>query len=117
MLIWCRIPNSNKTDKASMMDEAIDYLKQLQLQVQVSRSGLEPFTTSEKAKKERGKKGGKEETSVTIDRLQDFRSSLQVDCSTVLNSELSFGTEKDYEFLGKISLATENPGGFINGKS
>ncbi|CAL5324642.1 unnamed protein product [Camellia sinensis] len=28
------IPNSNKTDKASMLDEAIDYLKQLQLQVQ-----------------------------------------------------------------------------------
>ncbi|XP_062016243.1 uncharacterized protein LOC133732674 isoform X2 [Rosa rugosa] len=34
MLIWCRIPNSNKTDKASMLDEAIEYLKQLQLQVQ-----------------------------------------------------------------------------------
>ncbi|KAE8658831.1 Transcription factor ALC [Hibiscus syriacus] len=29
------IPNSNKTDKASMLDEAIEYLKQLQLQVQV----------------------------------------------------------------------------------
>ncbi|KAF9606704.1 hypothetical protein IFM89_027748 [Coptis chinensis] len=30
------IPNSNKTDKVSMLDEAIEYLKQLQLQVQVS---------------------------------------------------------------------------------
>ncbi|KAF7140165.1 hypothetical protein RHSIM_Rhsim06G0052600 [Rhododendron simsii] len=29
------IPNSNKTDKASMLDEVIEYLKQLQLQVQV----------------------------------------------------------------------------------
>ncbi|KMT19193.1 hypothetical protein BVRB_1g015850 [Beta vulgaris subsp. vulgaris] len=29
------IPNSSKTDKASMLDEAIDYLKQLQLQVQM----------------------------------------------------------------------------------
>ncbi|KAL8523200.1 hypothetical protein ACS0TY_013244 [Phlomoides rotata] len=29
------VPNSNKTDKASMLDEAIEYLKQLQLQVQV----------------------------------------------------------------------------------
>ncbi|KAL5223986.1 hypothetical protein ABZP36_010625 [Zizania latifolia] len=29
------VPNSNKTDKASMLDEAIDYLKQLQAQVQV----------------------------------------------------------------------------------
>nr|GEX28618.1 transcription factor SPATULA [Tanacetum cinerariifolium] len=29
------IPNSNKTDKASMLDEAIEYLKQLQLRVQV----------------------------------------------------------------------------------
>ncbi|GMY28702.1 transcription factor SPATULA-like isoform X1 [Fagus crenata] len=29
------IPNSNKMDKASMLDEAIEYLKQLQLQVQM----------------------------------------------------------------------------------
>ncbi|XP_022868750.1 transcription factor bHLH128-like [Olea europaea var. sylvestris] len=29
------IPNSNKTNKASMLDEAIEYLKQHQLQVQV----------------------------------------------------------------------------------
>lgn len=29
------VPNSSKTDKASMLDEAIDYLKQLQAQVQV----------------------------------------------------------------------------------
>ncbi|KAL5230589.1 hypothetical protein ABZP36_029365 [Zizania latifolia] len=29
------VPNSNKTDKASMLDEVIDYLKQLQAQVQV----------------------------------------------------------------------------------
>ncbi|KAL8141113.1 hypothetical protein V2J09_007134 [Rumex salicifolius] len=28
------IPNSNKTDRASMLDDAIEYLKQLQLQVQ-----------------------------------------------------------------------------------
>ncbi|KAF5468237.1 hypothetical protein F2P56_012405 [Juglans regia] len=36
------IPNSNKTDKASMLDEAIDYLKQLQVQVQMlsMRNGL-----------------------------------------------------------------------------
>lgn len=33
------IPNSNKTDKASMLDEAIDYLKQLQLQVQMLSMG------------------------------------------------------------------------------
>ncbi|XP_021761334.1 uncharacterized protein LOC110726185 isoform X1 [Chenopodium quinoa] len=33
------IPNSNKTDKASMLDEAIEYLKQLQLQVQMLWAG------------------------------------------------------------------------------
>ncbi|XP_064974184.1 transcription factor SPATULA isoform X3 [Musa acuminata AAA Group] len=32
------IPNSSKTDKASMLDEAIEYLKQLQLQVQTGSS-------------------------------------------------------------------------------
>ncbi|XP_022768743.1 transcription factor SPATULA-like isoform X2 [Durio zibethinus] len=36
------IPNSNKTDKASMLDEVIEYLKQLRLQVQMlsMRNGL-----------------------------------------------------------------------------
>ncbi|TYI57981.1 hypothetical protein E1A91_D11G320400v1 [Gossypium mustelinum] len=36
------IPNCNKVDKASMLDEAIDYLKALQLQVQIMsmRAGL-----------------------------------------------------------------------------
>ncbi|KAK4778741.1 hypothetical protein SAY86_006269 [Trapa natans] len=33
------IPNSNKVDKASMLDEAIDYLKTLQLQVQIMSMG------------------------------------------------------------------------------
>ncbi|EOA15184.1 hypothetical protein CARUB_v10028570mg [Capsella rubella] len=41
------IPNSNKTDKASMLDEAIEYLKQLQLQVQtlavMNGLGLNPI--------------------------------------------------------------------------
>ncbi|XP_073309874.1 uncharacterized protein [Primulina huaijiensis] len=39
------IPNSNKTDKASMLDEAIEYLKQLQLQVQMLtvRNGLSMY--------------------------------------------------------------------------
>ncbi|CAH9090074.1 unnamed protein product [Cuscuta epithymum] len=39
------IPNSNKTDKASMLDEAIEYLKQLQLQVQMltMRNGLSRY--------------------------------------------------------------------------
>lgn len=41
------IPNSNKTDKASMLDEAIEYLKQLQLQVQtlavMNGLGLNPL--------------------------------------------------------------------------
>ncbi|XP_042381213.1 transcription factor PIF3-like isoform X2 [Zingiber officinale] len=42
------IPNSSKTDKASMLDEAIEYLKQLQLQVQdiLTREGI-PHQQSE----------------------------------------------------------------------
>ncbi|KAL6912295.1 hypothetical protein ACP4OV_001100 [Aristida adscensionis] len=38
------VPNSSKTDKASMLDDAIEYLKQLQLQVQMlsMRNGLFP---------------------------------------------------------------------------
>ncbi|KAL2499673.1 Transcription factor SPATULA [Abeliophyllum distichum] len=42
------IPNSNKTDKASMLDEAIEYLKQLQLQVQMltMRNGLSLYPVS-----------------------------------------------------------------------
>lgn len=45
------IPNSNKTDKASMLDEAIEYLKMLQLQLQVMSMrtgiGLPPGLTPE----------------------------------------------------------------------
>ncbi|KAJ7960596.1 Transcription factor [Quillaja saponaria] len=39
------IPHCNKTDKASMLDEAIDYLKSLQLQLQVMwmGSGIKPM--------------------------------------------------------------------------
>ncbi|KAF4373244.1 hypothetical protein G4B88_007257 [Cannabis sativa] len=39
------IPHSNKTDKASMLDEAIEYLKSLQLQLQVMwmGSGMAPM--------------------------------------------------------------------------
>ncbi|KAK2662051.1 hypothetical protein Ddye_000625 [Dipteronia dyeriana] len=42
------IPHCNKTDKASMLDEAIEYLKSLQLQLQVSQvmwmgSGMAPM--------------------------------------------------------------------------
>ncbi|KAM5554192.1 hypothetical protein ABKV19_022528 [Rosa sericea] len=52
MLIWCQIPNSNKTDKASMLNEAIEYLKQLQLQVQ----------RGERKKQKKGETGRTEET-------------------------------------------------------
>ncbi|KAI7745012.1 hypothetical protein M8C21_005260 [Ambrosia artemisiifolia] len=42
------IPNSNKTDKASMLDEAIEYLKQLQLRVQMltMRNGMNLYSMS-----------------------------------------------------------------------
>ncbi|KAK9060905.1 hypothetical protein SSX86_018085 [Deinandra increscens subsp. villosa] len=38
------VPNSNKTDKASMLDEAIEYLKQLQLKVQSKFVLISPVT-------------------------------------------------------------------------
>ncbi|GAV69282.1 HLH domain-containing protein, partial [Cephalotus follicularis] len=39
------VPNSNKTDKASMLDEVIEYVKQLQTQVQImSRMSLQAMT-------------------------------------------------------------------------
>nr|XP_043634733.1 transcription factor SPATULA-like [Erigeron canadensis] len=43
------IPNSNKTDKASMLDEAIEYLKQLQLRVQMltMRNGINLYSMSQ----------------------------------------------------------------------
>ncbi|CAK7347846.1 unnamed protein product [Dovyalis caffra] len=38
------VPNSNKTDKASMLDEVIEYLKQLQAQVQMmNRMNMQPM--------------------------------------------------------------------------
>ncbi|KAJ6686080.1 TRANSCRIPTION FACTOR PIF1-RELATED [Salix purpurea] len=38
------VPNSSKTDKASMLDEVIEYLKQLQAQVQMtSRMNMQPM--------------------------------------------------------------------------
>ncbi|KAK2441528.1 transcription factor PIF4 [Trifolium repens] len=42
------IPHSSKTDKASMLEEAIDYLKSLQLQLQVMwmGSGMQPMMLS-----------------------------------------------------------------------
>ncbi|GJQ95140.1 basic helix-loop-helix leucine zipper transcription factor [Tanacetum coccineum] len=40
------IPNSNKTDKASMLDEAIEYLKQLQLRMLTMRNGINLYSMS-----------------------------------------------------------------------
>nr|GFC73475.1 transcription factor UNE10 [Tanacetum cinerariifolium] len=40
------VPNSNKTDKASMLDEVIEYVKQMQAQVHmVNRMNLPPMMT------------------------------------------------------------------------
>lgn len=51
------VPNSNKTDKASMLDEAIEYLKQLQLKVQTltmrNGFGLPPIYSQEQQQVQR----------------------------------------------------------------
>ncbi|XP_057422561.1 transcription factor LRL3-like isoform X3 [Lotus japonicus] len=83
------IPNSNKTDKASMLDEAIEYLKQLQLQVQMlmMRNGLSlhPMSLS----------GGLRpsifpQTGLNIDEGNGFRNSVSANDESLVRSAFSF---------------------------
>ncbi|GJZ42404.1 transcription factor ALC-like protein, partial [Tanacetum coccineum] len=73
------VPNSNKTDKASMLDEAIEYLKQLQLKVQTlamrNGFGLQPvFSKNKKAKGNYLRLSGNKFVS-SCDGLRDHSSS------------------------------------------
>ncbi|TQD84841.1 hypothetical protein C1H46_029619 [Malus baccata] len=104
------IPNSNKTDKASMLDEAIEYLKQLQLQVQMlsMRNGMSlhslclPGTLQPVQLSQMRMELGEEIRPLHLDMTNLFNLSNQCtaanesyvpDMSNVVNSETSFGLE------------------------
>ncbi|GMI76886.1 hypothetical protein HRI_001357800 [Hibiscus trionum] len=132
------IPNSNKTDKASMLDEAIEYLKQLQLQVQMlsMRNGLslhpmclpgllQPLQFSQ-TRMNLGDESGSlsmnvsgtvpenQETSVQMvfDLPNQCNSSNPVsmpNMSNIITSETSFELESIQAQLGPFQLLSSSP--------
>ncbi|BBH07797.1 basic helix-loop-helix DNA-binding superfamily protein [Prunus dulcis] len=128
------IPNSNKTDKASMLDEAIEYLKQLQLQVQMlsMRNGmslhpmclpgaLQPVQLSQ-MRMDLGEENRPLHLDMTgtllmnqesptqnlfhfSNQCTDANQSYVPDMSNVVNSETSFGLESSMRaHLGPFQL-------------
>ncbi|KAL6273697.1 hypothetical protein ACE6H2_024389 [Prunus campanulata] len=128
------IPNSNKTDKASMLDEAIEYLKQLQLQVQMlsMRNGmslhpmclpgaLQPVQLSQ-MRMDLGEENRPLHLDMTgtllmnqesptqnlfhfSNQCTDANQSYVPDMSNVVNSETSFGLESSMQaHLGPFQL-------------
>ncbi|KAI3785081.1 hypothetical protein L1987_44193 [Smallanthus sonchifolius] len=101
------IPNSNKTDKASMLDEAIEYLKQLQLQVQMltMRNGISlysmcaPHGVLQPDLRPSGLNHGNQPINMTASHgtlvnpmLSQNQPSI-LDFSRTMNQEPSFGTQ------------------------
>ncbi|KAM5574528.1 hypothetical protein ABKV19_013796 [Rosa sericea] len=80
MLIWCRIPNSNKTDKASMLDEAIEYLKQLQLQVQWEKA---------RNRRRRGRREGQKRQRNPKEEKNCYTSQIQDNLAANFSRELA----------------------------
>ncbi|XP_022740402.1 transcription factor SPATULA-like isoform X2 [Durio zibethinus] len=133
------IPNSNKTDKASMLDEAIEYLKQLQLQVQLlsMRNGLslhpmclpgvlQPIQFSQ-TRMDFGEEKGSLPMNVsgTVPANQETSAQLGFDlpnqCSSsnpasvpnmsnVITSETSFGLESIQSQFGPFQLLSSSQG-------
>ncbi|KAL7607340.1 hypothetical protein Lser_V15G20119 [Lactuca serriola] len=105
------IPNSNKTDKASMLDEAIEYLKQLQLQVQMltMRNGINLYSMCAPANQRTGGLNfGNQSGNMTANQepVVNPMFSLPVQCTGVgqnppsildfsrsMNHEAPFGTQ------------------------
>ncbi|KAI3726296.1 hypothetical protein L1987_66093 [Smallanthus sonchifolius] len=101
------IPNSNKSDKASMLDEAIEYLKQLQLQVQMltMRNGISlysmcaPHDVLQPNLRPSGMNHGNQPINMTASHgalvnpmLSQNQPSI-LDFSRTMNQEPSFGTQ------------------------
>ncbi|CAI9281872.1 unnamed protein product [Lactuca saligna] len=119
------VPNSNKTDKASMLDEAIEYLKQLQLKVQTltmrNGFGLPPIYSQEQ-EMQRGmiyneglRLPNPSEIGATFTQNQDFSIRREFDIpnhigmptlTNIMKPEIVFGSE----------LTNENHYGFTNMK-
>ncbi|PRQ48010.1 putative transcription factor bHLH family [Rosa chinensis] len=124
------IPNSNKTDKASMLDEAIEYLKQLQLQVQMlsMRNGmsLHPMCLPGASQLSQIRMDFGEENrplhlnmSGTLNmnqepstqNLYNPNQSYVPDMSNVVNSEEAFGLESSIQaHLGPFQLPNSSKG-------
>ncbi|VFQ62328.1 unnamed protein product [Cuscuta campestris] len=109
------IPNSNKTDKASMLDEAIEYLKQLQLQVQVltMRNGLYPgyFPNSEI---EFGKGNG---VAFSGNQEMLFQSNSHISNHNPTTQQTMHSTKNDManpENTGLLQTTIHNPYGLLN---
>ncbi|XP_076884751.1 transcription factor SPATULA-like [Bidens hawaiensis] len=101
------IPNSNKTDKASMLDEAIEYLKQLQLQVQMltMRNGINlysmcaPHGVLQPNHRPTGLNHGNQSIHMTanhgplVNHMLSHNRPPVLDFSRTINQDPSFGTQ------------------------
>lgn len=129
------IPNSNKTDKASMLDEAIEYLKQLQLQVQMlsMRNGMSlhpmclPGVSQPVQLSQLRMDFGEENRPLHLNmsgtgtlhmnqepstqNLYNANQSYVPDMSNVVNSEDAFGLDSSIQsHLGPFQLPTSSKG-------
>nr|GEY31852.1 phytochrome interacting factor 3 [Tanacetum cinerariifolium] len=104
------IPRCNKSDKASMLDEAIEYLKSLQMQVQRSRAA-EVHNLSERRRRDRINEKmkalqeliprcNKSDKASMLDEAIEYLKSLQMQVQRVIK-------ESQYEVVMHLRLHAE----------